>query len=236
MSVLITGASSGIGLALAEYYSNEHKVIACGRTPGKLESLFGDKDNVTTVCFDICSKQQVLASAENVETLDLLILNAGDCEYMEQVVPFDSDKFERVLQVNLLGLGYCLEAYLNKLKAGGQLVIVSSSVVITPFPRSQAYGASKAAVSYLAQSLALDLIEKEIDVTLVEPGFVETPLTDKNKFNMPFLVPVNKAAIIIAKGVTRRKSRIRFPASLMFVLHLLSFFPVKLLAKLLIRK
>eukprot|EP00493_Phyllostaurus_siculus_P008956 UN09068 len=74
-------------------------------------------------------------------------------------------------------MGYCLEALLPKISAGGQLVLVSSSVTYLPLPRSEAYGASKAGVSYLAKSLAIDL--NDVDVTLVHPGFVKTPLTDK---------------------------------------------------------
>lgn len=236
MSVLITGATSGIGLALVDQYAKDHNVIACGRSPDKLEQRFANKRDVTTLRFDITSKQQVLASAENVHDLDIVILNAGDCEYLDEVVPFDSDKFERIIKVNLIGLGYCLEAFLPKLKPNGQLVIVSSSAVLVPFPKAQAYGASKAAVSYLARSLAVDLVAKDIDVTLVEPGFVKTPLTAKNDFDMPFLVSVDKAAKLIVKGISSRKSVVRFPSSLMFVLHLLAWFPAKVLAKLLIRK
>ena len=236
MSVLITGATSGIGLALAQYYAQEHKVVVCGRNSEKLDRHFSRESNVYKLCFDICSKEQVLACADEVTELELLILNAGDCEYMNEVVPFDSDKFERVIKVNLIGLGYCLDAFLPKLKAGGQLVIISSSAVIVPFPRAQAYGASKAAASYLARSLAVDLVERNIDVTLVEPGFVRTPLTEKNDFDMPFLVPVDKAAKIIVKGISAKKSQIRFPTSLMLMLHLLAQLPAKLLAKLLVRK
>lgn len=236
MSVLITGATSGIGLALAQGYAKERKVIACGRSAEKLERYYSSLNNVSKLCFDICDKSQVLASANDLADLDLIILNAGDCEYMDAVVPFDSEKFERVIKVNLIGLGYCLEAFLPKLKVGGQLVIISSSAVLVPFPRAQAYGSSKAAVSYLARSLAVDLVEKNIDVTLVEPGFVKTPLTAKNDFDMPFLVPVDEAAKIIAKGISSRKAQIRFPTSLMFMLHLLAKFPVKILAKLLVRK
>lgn len=235
MSVLITGASSGIGLALAKHYAKSTKVIACGRNPEKIEKHFAEFEQVTRLCFDVSVKAQVLASAEQVQDLDVLVLNAGDCEYMDTVLPFDSDKFERVVKVNLLGLGYCLEAFLDKLKPGGQLVIISSSAILTPFPRAQAYGSSKAAASYLARSLAVDLVEHNIDVTLVEPGFVKTPLTDKNDFDMPFLVTLDRATDVITSGIEKRRSLVRFPSKLMFMLHLLACFPVKWLAKILKR-
>lgn len=237
MSVLITGASSGIGLALAEHYALQGKnVIACGRNQNKLDDAFASYGNVSTLSFDVSVKQQVLEAATQVHALELLILNAGDCEYFDQVVPFDSDKFERIIKINLLSMGYCLEGFLDKLLPSGQLVIVSSSAVLVPFPKAQAYGASKAACSYLAKSLSVDLSDKFIDVTLVEPGFVKTPLTDKNSFDMPFLVSSEKAAKLITKGIAKRKPVIRFPNSLMLMLHLLALLPTKLLAKLLVTK
>lgn len=237
MSILITGASSGIGLSIAQHYANEgRQVIACGRNRQKLEDASSNQDSVTTLSFDVSSKDQVLASSRQVEQLDMLILNAGDCEYFDQVIPFDSEKFERIIQVNLLSMGYCLEAFLHKLLPGGQLVIVSSSAIIVPFPKAQAYGASKAACSYLAKSLSVDLHDQLIDVTLVEPGFVKTPLTDKNNFDMPFLVSAEKATAVITKGIAQRKSLIRFPNSLMLMLHMLALLPLSLLAKILNRK
>ncbi len=237
MAILITGASSGIGLALAQHFAREKRnVIACGRNPKKLSDVFGNQENVSTLAFDVSMKEQVLAQSSQVEQLDMLILNAGDCEYFDEVVPFDSEKFERIIKVNLLSMAYCLEAFLDKISPNGRVVIVSSSVVLVPFARAEAYGASKAAASYLANSLAIDLASKNINVSLVEPGFVKTPLTDRNKFEMPFLISSEKAAEIIVKGINKNKSRIRFPSSLMIVLHLLSLLPIKCLAKLFNRK
>lgn len=237
MAILITGASSGIGLALAQHYCGQgEKVYACGRNLEKLEQAFARESNVIPLCFDITEKSQVLQVAEGLEDIQTLILNAGDCEYFESVVPFDSAKFERMIKVNTISLAYCLEAFLHKLPSGGQLVFVSSSAHLVPFPKAQGYGASKAACSYLAQSLAVDLVSHGIDVTLVEPGFVKTPLTAKNAFSMPFLVTAHQAANIIASGIAKRKSIIRFPTALMASLHILSQLPVKWLANILNRK
>lgn len=236
MKVLVTGATSGIGKALVEHYAaGEHQVIACGRSSAKLEQ-FNHYQRVDNLIFDVTDKQAVLASADGVDELDILILNAGDCEYFDEVVPFDSDKFERIININLVSMGYCLEGFLHKLSAGGQLVIVSSSAVMVPFPKAQAYGASKAGCSYLAKSLAVDLVAKGIDVTLVEPGFVKTPLTDKNNFDMPFLVTSEVAAHTIIKGIEKRKALVRFPSALMVSLRLLALLPIRTLAKILNRK
>ena len=193
MTVLITGATSGIGLALAkQYQSSGEDVIACGRDKAKLEGLF----NSDTACFDVTNKEQVLNACADLPTLDTVVLNAGDCEYFESVIPFDSAMFERIININLIGIGYCLEALLPKIKPGGQLVLVSSSAHLLPFPKAEGYGASKAGLSYLAKTLRIDLAPHNISVTLVEPGFVKTPLTDQNSFSMPFLVEVESAAKI----------------------------------------
>lgn len=233
MTVLITGASSGIGLALTRHYQSLGKtVIACGRSETKLESLFAGNDNTQTLSFDVTNKQQVKDQTSQLAHIDTLILNAGDCEYFDSVMPFDSDKFERMIKVNVLSMGYCLEALLDKINPGGQLVIVSSSATLAPFSKAQGYGSAKAACSYLAKSLSVDLAEHNIAVTLVEPGFVKTPLTDKNTFAMPFLVSAEQAASIMVKAIARRKSLVRFPRSLMVMLHLLALLPINMLTKL----
>jgi len=236
MSVLITGGSSGLGLSLAKYFSAKgRELYVCGRNADKLSKVLSNIPEVTALCFDITDKENVLSSAQFVDELEVLILNAGDCEYYESILPFDSDKFERIIKVNLLGMAYCLEAYLDKLKPGGQLVIVSSSAVLLPFPKAEAYGASKAACSYLAKSLAVDLKKHDISVTLVEPGFVQTALTDKNTFTMPFLVPLSTAGKIIGRGIEQRKPLIRFPTRLMALLHLFALLPLNLWAKIINR-
>ncbi|MGY2498603.1 SDR family NAD(P)-dependent oxidoreductase, partial [Klebsiella pneumoniae] len=111
--------------------------------------------------------------------LDLLILNAGNCEYMDVADGFDGELFARVIETNLIATGHALAAFLPLLGEGARLAIVSSSVSWLPLPRAEAYGASKAALDYLAATLRLDLKARGIAVTLIRPGFVQTPLTAK---------------------------------------------------------
>lgn len=237
MTILITGATSGLGLALCQYYlANGVKVIACGRNQNKLDACFAEQTNVSTLCFDITDKEQVLAKCAEISEVDTVVLNAGDCEYFDKVVPFDSEKFERIIRINLISIGYCLEALLPKIKTKGQLVLVSSSAHLLPFPRAEAYGASKAGLSYLAESLRLDLAKHRIDVSLIEPGFVKTPLTDQNNFSMPFLLEVSTAAKLMAKGIEQRKELIRFPTRLMLFLRLFGLLPKQVWAWLINRK
>ncbi|AOT10571.1 SDR family NAD(P)-dependent oxidoreductase [Pseudoalteromonas luteoviolacea] len=222
--ILVTGATSGIGEALVYKYAQSAIVTACGRNQGKLAEF--ESRGVTTSRFDMIEKQQVFDAAEKMDAHDIIILNAGVCEYIDDANKFDSALFERVIHANLIATGYCLEAFIPKIKKGGQLVIVSSSASFLPLPRAQAYGASKAALSYLTRVMQVEL--RDIDVTLVHPGFVETPLTNKNDFPMPCLVSVEQAADRIYQGVLKRKNEVHFPKRFTLFLKLFSLLPFSL--------
>ena len=229
MITLITGATSGIGEQLAIKYAEQgDTVIACGRNTQKLAEL-AKHNNIQTCQFDATNLQDIKAATLGYPQFDRVILNAGNCEYVDDARNFDSALFERVINVNLLSMGYCLEALLPKITSGGQLVMVSSSVTYLPLPRSEAYGASKAGVSYLAKTLAVDL--NDVDVTLVHPGFVKPPLTDKNDFPMPMAVSAEKAADYIIKGVKKRRKEVHFPYRFTLILKALRILPLSLWLK-----
>ncbi|QDP02139.1 SDR family NAD(P)-dependent oxidoreductase [Thalassotalea sp. PS06] len=235
--VLITGATSGIGQSLALHYAAQDvSVIACGRNQDKLDSLCQGKTNLSPLAFDITSEEQVANAAKSIDGLDIVVLNAGDCEYIDDAGNFDGALFKRVITVNLLSMGDLLQHFIKKIRPGGQLVIVSSSVTYLPLPRAEAYGASKAGVDYLAKTLAFDLAPQRIDVTLVQPGFIKTPLTDKNDFSMPFLLTSEQAAERIYKGVEKRKKILDFPKRFTYLLRLLSWMPFSWWCWLLTRK
>jgi short-subunit dehydrogenase len=223
-TILITGATSGIGRSLFERYVEKgHIVIACGRNKEQLKKL--DIDAKKTLCFDINSSDEIANVSKEIGSIDILILNAGTCLYIDDVVNFENDLFEQVINTNLIALGKLLHHFLPKVSQGGQVVFVSSSATILPFPRAEAYGASKAGVDYLANSLRLDLKPKNIDVTLVHPGFIKTPLTDKNDFPMPFLLTSEQASERIYSGVEKRKSYLHFPKRLTLFLKILALLP-----------
>lgn len=222
--VLITGATSGIGASLFHLYvAQGYRVIACGRDAAKL-SLIASKA-YKTLAFDVTQKQQVIDAFEEIEHVDLLILNAGDCLYIDDAKQFNSEAFESIINTNLLSLGYVLASLLPKVGTGGQVVFISSSATILPFPRAEAYGASKAGVDYLANSLRLDLRKHGIGVTLVHPGFVRTQLTDKNDFNMPFMLSSEQAATRIYQGVDQRKTYLHFPKRLTVLMKVIALLP-----------
>ena len=225
--VLITGASSGIGMQLSkDYLSMGWQVIACGRDIEKLKSSLGHEDkNLKFCCFELTNRDEVLVNLSTFTELDLVILNAGTCEYIDNPQKFDSNLFERVIRTNIIGTGYCLEATLPKINPGGQLALVSSTVTLLPLTRSEAYGSSKAALDYLARTLAIDLSASGIDVSLIRPGFVDTPLTKKNTFSMPGIINTQQASLYIIKGLKKRKQEINFPLGFYCTLKLLSWLP-----------
>ena len=230
----LTGAGSGIGAALAEVLLDQgHKVALGARRAESVETLAARHPRQTLLALgDISDRQQVEAIVDDISkqwgALDLVILNAGTCEYLE-TGQFDSDTVERVIRTNLLGTSQCLQAALPLLRRGQRphLVVVASSVTWLALPRAAAYGASKAALRYLVESLRIDLIAEGIDVTLVSPGFVDTPLTRRNDFTMPQMWSAERAARHIAKRLPRRPLEIAFPGLFIFVLRLLGALPAR---------
>ena len=149
--------------------------------------------------------------ASELGGIDIAFLNAGTCEYID-ARHFDAALCERVMRANFVGLANGIEAVLPVLRNSphAQLVGMSSTVAFGPLPRAEAYGASKAAIRYLMESLRIDLRGEPISITVVCPGFVKTPLTDRNDFPMPFLIGAEDAARIIVDGVAAPPTRNRF--------------------------
>ncbi|HHQ4471985.1 SDR family NAD(P)-dependent oxidoreductase [Aeromonas sp. S41-2] len=225
--VLITGATSGIGFQLAlDYRRAGWQVWGCGRDGERLLAL--GRHGITPLQFDGRDASAVSEAAASLPRVDLVILNAGNCEYMDVAEGFDGALFARVIETNLIATGHALAAFLPLLGAGGRLAIVSSSVSWLPLPRAEAYGASKAALDYLADTLRLDLAGKGIGVTLIRPGFVATPLTAKNDFPMPCLVTVEEASRAIMDGLTAGRHQIHFPRRFIWLLRLLGALPTGL--------
>ncbi|HHQ4788154.1 SDR family NAD(P)-dependent oxidoreductase [Aeromonas hydrophila] len=225
--VLITGATSGIGFQLAlDYRRAGWQVWGCGRDGERLLAL--GRHGITPLQFDGRDASAVSEAAASLPRVDLVILNAGNCEYMDVAEGFDGALFARVIETNLIATGHALAAFLPLLGAGGRLAIVSSSVSWLPLPRAEAYGASKAALDYLADTLRLDLAGKGIGVTLIRPGFVQTPLTAKNDFPMPCLVTLEEASRAIMAGLAAGRHQIHFPRRFIWLLRLLGALPVGL--------
>lgn len=228
MNILITGASSGIGAQLArDYLAENHRVYACGRNRERLQQLSQRADDQLEVLeFDVSDRQAVQRALQDIGPVDIVVLNAGTCEYIDDAQHFSAELVDRVFAANFQGFVYCAEALLPQLKAGSQLVVVDSMARLLPFSRAQAYGASKAAVHYFANSLKTDLAPAGITVQTVSPGFVKTPLTDKNDFAMPMRVSVATASAAIRRGIKKRHGQIWFPRVFGWMLRGLNRLPI----------
>jgi NAD(P)-dependent dehydrogenase (short-subunit alcohol dehydrogenase family) len=174
--------------------------------------------------FDITDRQAVADALADVGEIDIAILNAGTCEYVE-VDHFDPAMFERVFAANFFGAVYCTEALLPKLSREARLVYIDSLARLLPFTRSQAYGASKAALHYFARTMEVDLKPRGIRVFTASPGFIDTPLTRKNNFTMPMLIDAETAAEGIIGGIACGHRNIYVPWHFAAMLRLLGALP-----------
>ena len=233
-TVWITGASSGIGRAVARQFAEAGADLALSaRREGKLESVAEECEEVQTTVLPLDVTDRG-ANEDAVETireehggLDLTFFNAG--VYGDMPEPINPDTFEKDFDVNFFGLVYGMNAALPLLRESdiGRIVAMSSATAYGPLPRASSYGASKAAVKYLVEALRFEWGVKDVDVDLsvVCPGFVETPMTEQNDFPMPFMVDVEEAADIITRGIARGKKEISFPWPLILPLKLVNQLP-----------
>jgi NAD(P)-dependent dehydrogenase (short-subunit alcohol dehydrogenase family) len=225
-TVLITGATSGLGAALARHYlARGDRIIACGRNAEALAALKdAHGERVDIRLFNITDREAVIAALADVGEIDIVILNAGTCEYLE-VDRFDAALVERVFAANFFGAVNCTEALLPSLPRGARLVYVDSLARLLPFTRSQAYGASKAALHYFARTMEVDLQPRGIHVLTTSPGFIDTPLTRKNTFAMPMLISPDQAAKGILRGIECGRRNIYVPWRFAAMLRVLGALP-----------
>lgn len=238
-NIWITGASSGIGESVTHaLIRGGHKLVVTGRRPEPLEQIKTlAPERITPAVADTTSKDNLQAIAPFLEShgsLNMAILNAGTCEYLD-IADYSSDVIEKNIDTNVVGTARCVEVALPALRrtrAKGlpaTLVIVGSSAWWFPFARAEGYGASKAALAYFAHSLRADLSAEGIDVVLVSPGFVKTPLTERNDFPMPFLVSAEDAAERIISGLAKGHNEIAFPKRFTWILKCLGALPQSLI-------
>ncbi|OHY82756.1 SDR family oxidoreductase [Marinobacter sp. AC-23] len=238
-NIWITGASSGIGESVARaLVKGGHKLVLTGRRPEPLTQISAlAPERITPAVADTTSKENLHSIAPILEShgnLNMAILNAGTCEYLD-IADYSSDVIEKNIQTNVIGTARCVEIALPALRrtrAKGlpaTLVIVGSSAWWFPFARAEGYGASKAALAYFAHSLRADLAAEGIEVVLVSPGFVKTPLTERNDFPMPFLVTADAAAERIISGLANGHNEIAFPKRFTWIMKCLSALPQSLI-------
>lgn len=230
--VWITGASSGIGLALAERMMRDGWTVAgSARSAEALAELekrhpglfFGYPLDVTD---EAAAKAVEARIRDERGGLDLAVLAAGTHLPVE-VESFETKAFRTLVEVNLMGVVNCLAALVPGFIAErrGHVAVVSSVAGYGGLPTAAAYGATKAALNNMTAALKFELDHYGVKTQLVCPGFVRTPLTDKNPFPMPFLMEPGDAAEVFYKGLQSDRFEITFPRRFAIILKLLNALP-----------
>jgi len=231
----ITGASSGIGRALALALAAEGWTVAVSsRSADRLAALAAEAPagRVHPFAVDVTDLEAMSATARHIEAklgpIDHAVFNAGDYQPMAAAA-FDARLFRRLMEVNYLGVVHGIAAVLGSMRSRGAGAIwVNASVAgYRGLPRAAPYGASKAALINLAESLQPELAALGIAIHVINPGFVRTALTAKNTFAMPFLIGPEQAARAIVKGMSRRGFEVTFPWTMAALMKLLRCLPYR---------
>ena len=223
--VWLTGASSGIGESLADELERKGcRVVRSARSKGD-------------ILIDVADDQSVINAANEYQNkygdFDIVVVMAGYWKRMT-AKNFDLEVFKLHNNTNTVGMGRCAAAVLPKMiaKNSGTFVGVASVAGYRGMPGSSGYGPTKAAQLNFLESLRTDLVKTNVLVQSVSPGFVKTPMTDVNKFPMPFLISAEKAGEIIVKGLEKEKPEIVFPLRMAMMMKLARFVPQRIWPKL----
>jgi NAD(P)-dependent dehydrogenase (short-subunit alcohol dehydrogenase family) len=215
--VWLVGASTGIGRATAErLHSLGAKVIVSARSAATLDAFVRQHPGSLAITLDVTDRQALQDAARQIVAdhgrIDLAVYCAGYYKPM-RATAFDLDDALKHEQVNYVGALYLLDAVLPTLlrQRGGHLSLISSVSGYRGLPKALAYGPTKAALINLAESLYFDLTDHGIGVSVVCPGYVETPLTEQNDYKMPGLITAEQAAQDIVDGWRRGQFEIHFP-------------------------
>ena len=228
----ITGAGSGIGRALARRLAdNGWSVAASARTARDLDTLAAEvPGRITAFQVDVTNAQAAAETARQIEAslgpIDLAVFNAGSY-FPTTAEDFSVENFRRTVDVNLMGEVNCMGAVVPSMRArrAGHIVLMASLTGFVGLPTAASYGATKAALNSIAQAFKPDFERFGIAISVINPGFVKTPLTDKNRFPMPFLISVDKAVDHILRGIERQTFDISFPWQMSLLIRLLAALP-----------
>ena len=232
--IWITGASSGIGKALAEKFALEGWKVAVSARRKEILDDMANNENIFSYPLDVINQDQVNNISSNIISdfsgLDLCVFSSGTYDpKLEQEINVKQNKF--VMETNFFGVLYCIKSVEKyfKDKKDGHISIVSSIAAYRGLPNSSGYGPSKAALTNLSESLYFDFKKHNVRISLISPGFIKTPLTDKNEFPMPFIKTPEFAAEKIFKGLTKSQAfEIHFPKELTLLLKFLRVMPYRI--------
>ena len=231
-TIWITGGSTGIGRALAlKFANNGWNVAVSARRENLLRELEKSNQNIFSYPLDVTNKDNCREVFQNInakfKNIDISFFSTGTWDPKKEK-DIDVEQIENVMKVNFFGTLNCIksvEEYYRK-RGSGHISIVSSIAGYRGLPNSTGYGPSKSALNNLAESLYFDFKRYGVRVSLISPGFIKTPMTDKNDFKMPFLKTVDYAAEKIFKGLTKTNEfEIHFPKQLTLILKFLKILP-----------
>ena len=231
--IWITGASSGIGKAVAEKFAKEGWKVAVSARRKELLDELAKNPNIKSFPLDVTNRSQINEVFKNIKDgfgdLDLCLFSSGTYEPKDEQ-SIDPDKIKNVMNVNFLGVIDCVKSVEDyfKNRRSGHISIVSSIAGYRGLPNSSGYGPSKAALTNFSESIYFDFKKFGVRVSVVSPGFIKTPLTDKNEFPMPFLRSPEFAADKVYNGLVKSRSfEIHFPKQLTMTLKFLRILPYR---------
>jgi short-subunit dehydrogenase len=226
LKVFITGGTSGYGLALARHFQRQgHFVGVCGRDISKI-----DKELFFKAKADVTNLEELKSAVDLFEQtngeVDLMIANAGIAYAHKTKIP-DLAYSRKMIDVNVHGLLNTVDTVMDKMikRGQGHLAVVSSVAGLNGLPGVSSYAGSKGFARLMFESLSIDLKSHGIDVSIIVPGFMDTPLTQVNPHPMPFIVTPEKAAQISYKALMKKKFYIYFPKRMYFLVRFLSYLP-----------
>ncbi len=232
--IWITGASSGIGKAVAEKFAAEGWKVAVSARRKELLDELAKNENISAFPLDITNRVQIDNVFKNILTefsdLDVCLFSSGTYEPKDEQ-NIDPDKIKNVINVNFLGVIDCVKSVEDyfKNKKMGHISIVSSIAGYRGLPNSSGYGPSKAALTNFSESIYFDFKKFGVRVSIISPGFIKTPLTNKNEFPMPFLKTPEYAAEKIFNGLVKSNAfEIHFPKGLTLILKFLRILPYRM--------
>lgn len=239
--VFLTGASSGIDEALAIALAEKGAVLGLLARREDLLKNIADKcekvgGTARIFAVDVTDEKGVTEAAQSLikefGKVDILICNAG-IGGSAHAKDLTNEGFRKVIDVNLMGTVYAVTAVLPKMieRNNGQLVAISSLAGFRGLPMSASYSASKGAMTNLFESLRLDLLKTNIAVTIIQPGFILTPLTSERKNKLPFLMQLEDAIPLFIKAIENKKKFAAFPWQLATIVRLGRIFPAWLYDK-----
>jgi len=234
LKIIITGASSGLGKALAKHYASLGAILGLiARNKASLESLINELPDTVSVFYDIdvrVAESMQSAASDFIKRYgcpDIVIANAGISQGTLTEYAEDSEIFDSILATNVTGIVNTFQPFITVMRAQGKgnLVGISSVASCRGLPGSSAYSASKAAANSYLESLRVEMFKSGVSVITICPGYIITPMTANNPFHMPFIMTAETAAKKIVHIINHKKIFSVIPWQMGIVAHILRLLP-----------